>query len=197
MAFELEKLFVDVFAPQDGDVVTILYDLPHGGLRDHDEWHDRRKMAEDWHRRIGGFSDSYGLLVNPTVTYDATGSHNSDMPEYGTRVGERIRLERVLRGSTIVLSMPQYSASAPLIAFAKKYGDLRVASMPHVSRSMEETALSADYGEVAAICTRLGRLFDRSDGIEVTFSTGHTCYFDTSDHKPAFQDNGLLHPGSR
>jgi leucyl aminopeptidase (aminopeptidase T) len=31
----------------------------------------------------------------------------------------------------------------------------------------------------------------------VTFSTGHTCYFDTSDHKTVFQDNGLLHPGAK
>jgi hypothetical protein len=197
MAFELEKLFVDVFAPLNGDVVTIMYDLPHGEIRDHDEWQERRKMAEGWHRQISAFSKSYGVLVNPIVTYEATGSDNSDLPEYGMCKGERIRVEDILTDSTIILSMPQYSASAPLMAFAKKYENLRVASMPMVSRSMEETGLSADYKEIAATCTRLGRLFDRSDGIEVTFSTGHTCYFDISDHKPAFQDNGRLHPGTR
>ena len=68
---------------------------------------------------------------------------------------------------------------------------------------MEETGLSADYGEIAAACARLAPLFERADGIEVTFSTGcclsagHTCHFDISDHKPAFQDNGRLHPGAR
>jgi leucyl aminopeptidase (aminopeptidase T) len=69
--------------------------------------------------------------------------------------------------------------------------------MPQVARSMEETGLSADYQEIAATCTRLGRLFDTAEGIEVTFSTGHTCYFDLSDHKPPLLDSGLLHPGSR
>lgn len=197
MAFELEKLFVDVFAPLDGDVVTILYDLPHGEIPDHYEWQERRKMAEEWHRQILAFSSSYGVLVNPIVTYDATGSHNSDMPQYGMCKGERIQLESILRHSTIILSMPQYSASAPLMAFAKKYESLRIASMPMVTKSMEETGLSADYKDVAAACTRLGRLFDTADGIEVTFSTGHTCYFDISDHKPAFRDSGLLHPGTR
>jgi hypothetical protein len=197
MAFQLERLFVDVFAPQHGDVVTIMYDLPHGEIQDHEAWQQRRKMAEDWHRQLGTFSASYGVLVNPIVTYNATGSHNSDLPEYGLCQGERIRLEDIIRGSTIILSMPQYSPSAPLLMFAKKYEYLRVASMPLVAKFMEETGLSADYREVAAACTRLGRLFDSSDGIEVMFSTGHRCYFDISDHKPVLQDNGLLHPGPR
>jgi leucyl aminopeptidase (aminopeptidase T) len=62
---------------------------------------------------------------------------------------------------------------------------------------MEETGLSADYREIAETCSRLASLFEKSDGIEVTFSTGHSCYFDISDRKPALQDNGLLHPGTR
>jgi leucyl aminopeptidase (aminopeptidase T) len=197
VAFDLEKLFVDVFAPLEGDVVTIVYDLPHGELRDHGEWQERRKMAQEWHRRIMAFSQRYGVLVNPIVTYDATGSDNSDLPEYAICAGERVRLEDILRDSTIILSMPQWSASAPLMAYAKEYESLRIASMPMVTKSMEETGLSADYTEIAATCARLGRLFARADGIEVTFSTGHTCHFDISDPKPAFQDSGLLHPGTR
>jgi hypothetical protein len=197
MAFDLEKLFVDVFAPLNGDVVTILYDLPHGEIQDRGEWQERRKMAEDWHREIGTFSKSYGVRVNPIVTYGATCCHNSDMPEYGMCQGERIRLEDIIRDSTIILSMPQYSASAPLMALAKAYEHLRVASMPLVARHMEETGLAADYREVAATCTRLMPLFEGADGIEVTFSTGHRCYFDISDHKPPFRDDGLLHPGTR
>jgi hypothetical protein len=196
MAFDLEKLFVDVFAPQRGDVVTILYDLPHGEIPDREEWQERRKMAEDWHQQITGFSGSYGVRVNPIVTYHATGGDNADLPECGMCGGKRIQLESVLRDSTIILSMPQYSASAPLIAYATKYEHLRIARMPLAARFMEETGLSADLENVAATCTRLARLFERSDGIEVTFSTGHTCHFDISDHKRAIQDNGLLHPGT-
>jgi hypothetical protein len=197
MPFELEKLFVDVFAPQSGDVVTITVDLPHGGIRDRREWEERREMAEDWHRQIVGFSKRYGARVNPIVTYGATGFHNADMPEYGMLMGERIRLEDIISDSTIVISMPQFSASAPLLGLTRKYRHLRVASLPLVTRSMEETGLSANYREVAATCARLAPLFERSLGIEVTFSTGHTCYFDVSDHKPVFQDTGLLHLGTR
>jgi hypothetical protein len=187
---------VDVFAPQRGDVVTILYDLPHGEIRDHKEWRERRKMAADWHRKIAGFSKDYGVLVNPIATYDAVGSHNADMPEYGMYRGERSRLEDIIRDSTIVISMPQFSASATLLGFTRKYLNVRIASMPLVTRSMEETGLSADYRLVAATCARIAPLFEKADGIEVAFSTGHTCYFDVSDHKTVFQDNGMLHPAA-
>ncbi len=92
--------------------------------------------------------------------------------------------------------MPQFSASAPLIVFTKKYENLRVASLPTVTKAMQETGLSADYGKIAESCAHLAPLFDRADGIDVVFSTGDTCYFDVSEHRPAIQDDGRLHPGA-
>jgi leucyl aminopeptidase (aminopeptidase T) len=195
MAFKLEKLFVDVFAPQPGEVVTVMCDLPHDQIRDNEEWHERRDMADEWHKEIEAFSGRYDMIVNPIVTYKATGSHNANMPEHGMWKGQKTRLEDVIKNSTIVISMPEFSATAPLMGFTKKYMNLRVASMPMVAKSMEETALSADYKKVAETCAQLAPFFESSDGIQVKFSTGHTCYFDISDHKTAFQDNGLLHPG--
>ena len=56
MTFNLEKLFVAVFAPQNGDIVTIMYNLPHGEIRDLLEWQDRREMANEWRSQIAGFS---------------------------------------------------------------------------------------------------------------------------------------------
>jgi len=196
MPFDLEKLIVDVFAPQRGDVLTIMYDLPHGEIRDSEQWRARREMAESWRQTIIDISDRYGLVVNPMVTYDATGAHNGDMPEHGMCGGKAIRLEDIIKSSTMIISMPQYSASAPLIGFTKKYAHLRVASMPMATKSMEETGLSADYRNIAATCAQLAPLFERANGIEVTFSTGHTCYFDIANRKTAYQDNGLLHPGA-
>jgi len=195
MAFDLEKLFADVFAPKTGDTLTIMYDLPHDKIQDNSEWRDRRQMAEEWHKQITAFSRRYGMTVNPIVTYNATGSHNANMPEYGIWKGKRTRLEDIIGRSTIVVSMPEYSASAPLIGFTRKYTDLRIASMPTVAKSMEKTGLSADYREVAATCARLAPFFEKADGIEVVFSTGHICHFDISDHRTVLQDNGILHPG--
>jgi hypothetical protein len=195
MAFQLEKFFVDVFAPQPDDVLTIMYDLPHGEIQDNPAWQERREMAESWYQQIRVFAPKYGVNINPIVVYEATGAHARDLPEYGQCDGQVVSLEEVARDSTILISMPQFSATAPLLVLTRKYENLRVASMPWVSKSMEETGLSADYNKVAATCARLMPLFEQSDGIEVIFSTGHSCYFDKSDHKAARQDNGRLHPG--
>jgi len=195
MAFNLEKLFVDVFAPRPGEVVTVMHDLPHGDIRDNPEWQDRRHMADDWHAQIAAFSMKYGMVVNPIATYNATGSHNSNMPEYGLWGGQHISIEDILKNSTIIISTTEYSATAPLIRLSKKYVNVRAASMPGVTRGMELTALAADYAKVAAVCKQLTPLFRKADGIEVMFSTGHRCYFDISNHTSVFVDNGILHPG--
>jgi hypothetical protein len=195
MAFQLEKFFVDVFAPQNGDVLTIMYDLPHDEIQDQPAWQERREMAISWHRQIHTFAQKYGVRVTPIVEYEATGAHARELPEFGRQEGRRVALEETARESTILISMPQFSATAPLLGFIQKYENLRVASMPLVSRAMEETGLSADYNKVARVCARLAPRFERADAIEVLFSTGHICYFDKSDHKPVRQDNGRLHPG--
>jgi len=196
MAFELKKLFEDVFNPRKGEIVTILYDVPHDHIKDNKEWSERRKMAEEWQRQLEKFASLYEIIIKPLVTYKATGAHNADMPEYGVCSGKTVRLEDTIKDSTIIISMPEFSASAPLIGFTKKYKNFRVASMPMVTKSMEETGLSADYKKISETCSRLAPLFEKSDGIEVTFSTGHTCYFDTSGNNPVYQDNGILHPSA-
>jgi hypothetical protein len=195
MAFQLEKFFLDVFAPQNGEAITIMYDLPHGEIQDHPAWQERREMAREWHDKIKTFAPKLGVRVKPIVEYEATGAHARDLPEFGQREGELVRLEDVADESTILISMPQFSATAPLLLLTQKYENLRVASMPLVSKAMEETGLSADYNKIANVCAQLAPLFDQSEGIEVSFSTGHRCYFDISDDKPARQDNGRLHPG--
>jgi hypothetical protein len=149
MTFKLEELFVGVFAPQIGDIATIMYDLPYGEIKDLLAWQDRREMANEWHRQIAGFSQAYGIHVNPIVTYSATGAPHAEMPKYGICEGAKIQLESVIRDSTIIISMPQYSATSPLMGLAKKYEYLRIASMPEVARSMEETGLSANIKEIA------------------------------------------------
>ena len=47
MLFDLEKFFIDIFKPRQGnEVVTVMYDLPHGDIKDNLEWKERREMAE-------------------------------------------------------------------------------------------------------------------------------------------------------
>jgi hypothetical protein len=196
MSFSLEKLFTDVFAPQRGESVTILVDLPNDDIQDTQEWVERRQMVDEWHQELVQFSRKFGLKVNPLVSFNATGVHNGVLPEFGSSEGKKVRLEDIASDSNIIIAMTEFSASAPLIAFTKKFASLRVASMPTVTRAMQETGLSADYDQIAQTCARLAPLFEQSEGIEVVFSTGHRCYFDLSDHKPVIQDNGHLPPGA-
>jgi hypothetical protein len=194
MAFNLERLFMDVFAPRNGEIVTVMYDLPHGTIVDNKLWRERREMAKAWQQEIVEFSGKHALRVNPVLTYKATGAQNCDLPEQGTSEGRAVLIEEIVRDSTIIVSMPEFSATAPLVAFTKKYETLRAASMPRLARSAQETALSADYEKIAEICGRLAPLFERARGIDVSFSTVHSCYFDVSDNKQALRDDGRLHP---
>jgi hypothetical protein len=194
MAFDLEKLFVDVFSPRNGEVVTLMQDVPTDTSPDTTVWRERRDMARSWHAGIAALSEKYGISVNSLLTYPATGTQNGELPETGELDGQRVKLADVIGGSTIVIAMTEFSASAPLFSFVKAHEELRVASMPGCEKRMEETGLSADYKKIAVICEGLAPHFERGDLIEVEFSTGHTCRFDISGNRLVFQDTGLLPP---
>jgi hypothetical protein len=192
MVFDLEKLIVDVFAPQAGEKVLVMTDLPHDELKDNEMWVQRRTMAEEWHSGFLRLGTKGGFTVFPLLTYPATGANNADLPEAGRMGGKKILFEEVFRDANIAVAMTEYSATAPLIGFTQVFPSLRCASMPRVTRSMEQTALAADYSEVARKAHVLADKLDRSDGARVDFSTGHKLYFDLRNRK-ADPDDGQLH----
>jgi leucyl aminopeptidase (aminopeptidase T) len=194
MAFDLGKFFEDIFKPQSGEIVTIIHDVPHGDVADNKAWKERRQMAEDWRDQLAGMADRWGITVNPTATYAGTGSNNGPLPESCTMGGEERSLADVVNGSTIVLAMPEFSATAPLYPYAKEAEKLRVGSMPGVAKFMEESGLSADYNKISVQCKVLEEVFNRAIAADVEFSTGHTCYFDLPLENPAHIDDGILHP---
>ena len=85
-------------------------------------------MAQEWHQELTRFAPKYNFQVNPIVTYEATGAHNRDLPELGRSQSTPIPLDHIARDSTIIISMPQFSATAPLIGLTRKHENLRVAS---------------------------------------------------------------------
>jgi len=190
--FDLEKLIVDVFAPQPGEKVLVMVDLPHGELTDHGAWVERRQMAQDWHSAFQRLAATKGFSVRPLLTYPATGANNADLPEGGEMGGQKVRFDEVFADTDVVVALTEYSASAPLIKYSQKLPSLRAASMPKVTRSMEDTALAADYSEVARKAHILAGKVDRAVGARVEFSTGHEVYFDLR-HRKAEADDGQLH----
>ena len=188
----LEKLMVDVFAPQSGEKVLIMIDTPHTGVPDNVNWEERRDMALEWLMTFEDLADWLEIEVMPLMTYEATGTHNGSLPDSGIMDGNAVAFEEILADVNIVVAMTEYSATAPLERYTVQNPQLRVASMPGVSRSMEQTALAADYEEVARKAEIVQKLLDRAVGAEVVFSTGHEMYFDLR-FRDARADDGRLH----
>jgi len=194
MAFDLGKFFNDIFRPAKGEIVTVMYDLPHGAAADRKEWQERRQMAEDWRNKLSGMAGQWGITVNPTVTYEATGGNNADLPAKGKMGNEEVSLDDTIKSSTIIIAMPEFSATAPLYGYARNSDKLRVGSMPGVAKFMEESGLSADYAAIAEKAKTLSVIFNKANAAEVEFSTGHKCYFDLPAENHAHLDDGILHP---
>jgi hypothetical protein len=191
--WNLEKLLIDVFNPRAEDKVLVMIDIPAGGLGDNAAWIERRKMAAEWRAGWQQLAARRGFEVYPLLTYPATGAHSAPLPEYGEMDGQRVRLDDILAKTSLVLALTEYSATAPLFNFTEKYPGLRAASMPMVSRGMQQTALAADYNRVADRVHILAARLDRAVGAEITFSTGDRLYVDLR-HRNAYADDGRLPP---
>ena len=191
MAFDLETFFYDIFRPEDGENVTILYDFPHDHIMDNIDWKKRRLMAEEWREKLNSIK-SFKINVKPLASYPATGCNNGDLPLKCLWGNQEIDIEEIIKNSSIILSMPEFSATAPLCFYAKKFDKLRVGSMPGVAKFMEESGLSANYFQIAEKGKLLKEMLDPAIGAEVEFSTGHLCYFDLS-KSDFYIDDGILH----
>ena len=193
---DLEKLFVDVFAPEAGEVVTVAVDEPHEAVPDTPRWQARRRMAARWRAAFAELGGRVGFTVQPLLYFPATGANNAALPP-GGRVDDReVDLARALSGSTLVVAMTQFSATAPLARLAAAHPDFRAASMPGVEERMEKTALAADYSQVAARCRTIAEALEGAVLCDVLFSTGHRCWFDLR-HRRAEMDDGFLPRGKK
>ncbi|MBU4484367.1 hypothetical protein KKA47_02985 [bacterium] len=192
--FDLKKLLIDVFEPQKNDSVTILFDIPHSNIADNENWKNRRKMAIEWWQGFNQLKDEIHFKLNPPIHYDATEIENGDLPEFGkyNETNEDVKLEDVFLKSDLVLVFATFSPSAPMLGFIEKYPHMRVASMPWISKAMEQSALSANYSKIAQKCEILSEMLKKSNGATVKFATGHKCFYDF-DETEVHKDDGMLH----
>jgi hypothetical protein len=188
----LRKLFVDVFDPEPGETAAVLVDLPHGEWRDNNAWVARRAMAKRWHAALAEFGAEQGFEVVPLVAFEATGMNNGQLPAGGAMDGAPVLLEEIGARTTLLLAMTEFSATAPLIGWSKRFPQLRAASMPRVAPEMEATALAADYAQVARSCGRLRERLEKAHSAEIEFSTGDEFVFDYRFRTPEM-DDGYLH----
>jgi hypothetical protein len=188
---DLHKLFTDLFDPQPGETALVLIDTPHGTIHDTRAWERRRHMAGRWRGALESLAERRGFDVLPLTSYPATGAHNGNLPEYGTQEELPVLLESLARDTTLILAFTQYSASAPLIGWTRRFPRLRAASMPMVAPEMEETALAADFAMVARSCARLREQLNAAEMARVSFSNGDTLTLDLR-FRHAYADDGQL-----
>jgi hypothetical protein len=191
MSFDLKRLLTGVFEVQPGEAVVVACDVPHHELADHAAWKERREMAEEWRAAFEALGRIGEFATLPLLEYPATGANGANLPGMGMLGGEPVEIEAVLLGSTLAVFLTQYSATAALSGFSLRKEDFRAASLPGLERRMENTALSADYREVARRCRVLEDAMGEADQLVVNFSTGETCTFDLRFRHPEVDDGYL------
>ncbi len=189
--FDVKKLLLDVFDPQPGEVVTFAVDLPRDDVPDNEGWSARRAMAERWRGAMVEIASERNFEVRPILSFEATGANNADLPARGRLGQQEVELLDALKQSSLVIAMTEFSATAPLANIAEAEDDFRAASMPGVEERMENTALAADYSQVAARCKAIFDIMDGAILCDVLFSTGHRCWFDLRHRKPEMDDGFL------
>ena len=188
----LRRLFIDVFDAQPGETAAVFVDLAHGEIGDNDAWRERRTMAGRWHVALSEFGAERQFDVLPLVSFEATGMNNGQLPERGRQNGAPVVLEEIGATTTLLLALTEFSASAPLIGWTRKFPQLRAASMPRVAPEMESTALAADYRQVARSCEQLRARLAGAHSAEIEFSSGDQFVFDFRFRVPEV-DDGQLH----
>lgn len=175
--FSLTRLLKTVFAPKPGERVAILIDLPDPrGVKGFAFLQDQsltiQRHAHDIfyvELKMGGLAE-LGLGGGDFFAYQVTGGSNLDLP--GTAFapsGRELSLEsEIYPHYNIILCISTYSATAPLTAFARKYG-FRGATLHGLNDIILRTGLSVDYDEVSRQAEKLRLGLTRADRFEIDF----------------------------
>lgn len=175
--FDLARLLRTVFDPRPGQRVAILIDLEQpmlmGGYRflEDESLTIQRHAYEVFFEGLRrGVADELGLVGGDMFAYSVTGGSNLDLPDEAVDCsGRTISLERdVYPSYDLVLCISTYSATAPLTAFAKRYG-FRGATLHGLNDVILRTGLAVDYNDVSREAEKLRRALTRADAFEIDF----------------------------
>ncbi|MBV9672922.1 MAG: hypothetical protein JO076_08885 [Verrucomicrobia bacterium] len=176
--FSLSRLLKSVFAPKRGEAVTILIDLddPHEienmAFLKNPDLSIQRHAYEVFYRGLqNGVAEELNLTGGEMFAYKITGGSNLDLPDLAVAIdGKELSLERdIYPEYDIILCISTYSATAPLTAFAKKYG-FRGATLHGLNSIILATGLSVDYEDVSRTAEKLRLGLTKADWVEIDFS---------------------------
>lgn len=175
--FDLARLLGTVFEPTFGRRICILIDLPDlaeaadfAFLRNPERRIQRRAHDHFYRPLHDGVLEELALKGGEMFAYRETGGSNLDLPdECADMSGRRLSLEKdVYPNYQIILCISTFSATAPLTAFAKKFG-FRGATLHGVNEVILNSGLAVDYNEVSRDAERLRAAMTRADWVEIDF----------------------------
>lgn len=183
--FDLCRLLRTVFDPRPRERIAILIDLEDPArMRDFsflgDESLTIQRHAHDTFYR--GLKDralaELGLEGGDMYAYRITGGSNLDLPDEAIDAsGARKSLSRdIYPNYDIILCISTFSATAPLTAFAKRFG-FRGATLHGLNETILRTGLAVDYNTVSREAEKLRLGLTRADAVEIDFEVagkGHT-----------------------
>lgn len=175
--FRLDRLLKTVFAPEGGERVAILIDLDDpADVKDlrflqNPAYTIQRHAYEVFYEGLRqGVAKELGLAGGELFAYQVTGGSNLDLPDRAVAVdGRELSLERdIYPHYDLILCISTYSATAPLTAFAKRYG-FRGATLHGLNRIILESGLAVDYDEVSRDAEAMRQGLTRADWFEIEF----------------------------
>ena len=175
--FSLTRLLTTVFAPKGGERVAILIDLENPrDVTDFAFLKDpsltiQKHAYEVFYRGLkdGGLAEMK-MTGGDFFAYKITGGSNLDLPDQAfASNGREISLEKdVYARYDLILCISTFSATAPLTAFAKKFG-FRGATLHGLNEIILNSGLSVDYNEVSQTAEKLRLGLTKADWFEVDF----------------------------
>ncbi|MEO6907671.1 MAG: hypothetical protein ABI210_07250 [Abditibacteriaceae bacterium] len=175
--FSLSRLLKTVFHPKGGERVCILIDLEDPKqVKDFAFLQDTQLTIQRYAHDVfyeglkNGVSQELNFKGGEFYAYKITGGSNLDMPDEAFAPdGRELSFQKdIYPNYDLILCISTYSATAPLTAWAKKFG-FRGATLHGVNQIILETGLSVDYDKVSAEAEQLRLGMTKADWVEIDF----------------------------
>jgi len=177
--FSLTRLLRTVFAPKDSESLAILIDLTDPrDVKDfaflkNDKLTIQRHAHDVFYQGLkNGGRAELKLRGGDLFAYQITGGSNLDLPDRTVDPsGRELNFEKdIYPHYDIILCISTYSATAPLTAFAKRFG-FRGATLHGLNEIILRTGLAVDYNEVSRNAEKLRLGMTRAESFEIDFET--------------------------
>jgi aminopeptidase len=200
-SFSLSRLIKTVFDPRAGERVAILIDLDDpqdiknfAFLKNPDLTIQKYACEVFYNGLRKGVLRELSLSGGEIFAYKITGGSNLDLPDTAVAPdGTSLSFENdIYPNYNLILCISTYSATAPLTAFAKKFG-FRGATLHGLNQIILNSGLVVDYDQVSKDAEKLRLGMTRADWVEIDFTYGRdefTLHLDLSKQE-AQKSHGL------